>query len=71
MTNMFATAFMTTEASPEELSLQRQLRLRLAISVGCLIATAALSFFLPALPRQSAPETAETTAGAATLSPAR
>ena len=59
MTNMFATAFMTTEASPEELSLQRQLRLRLAISVGCLIATAVLSFFLPVLPRQPGPGDAQ------------
>jgi hypothetical protein len=67
MTNMFATAFMTTEASPEELSLQRQLRLRLAISVGCLIATAVLSFFLPVLPRQPAPGEAQ--AATSTLPP--
>lgn len=70
MTNMFATAFMTTQASPEELSLQRQLRLRLAISVGCLIATAVLSFFLPVLPRQPGPDAANATASAV-VEPAR
>ena len=65
MTNMFATAFMTTEGSPEELSLQRQLRMRLAISVGCLIATAALSFLLPVVPRQSESDAARASASAA------
>lgn len=47
MTNMFATAFWTRDGKSEELPLQRQLRMRLAISVGCFIATAFLSFFLP------------------------
>ena len=52
MTNMFATAFWTGDARPEEIPLQRQLRMRLAISVGCFIALALLSFFLPLAARE-------------------
>lgn len=61
MTNMFATAFWTRDASAEELELQRQLRLRLLVSVACVILTGIFSFFLPLVPRQS-----DRDAGAAT-----
>ena len=53
MTNMFATAFWKREASAEELALQRQLRMRLALSVGCFIAMAVLSFTLPLAGQQA------------------
>jgi hypothetical protein len=52
MTNMFATAFWTGDAKPEEIPLQKQLRRLLAISVGCFIVLALLSFFLPLAARE-------------------
>lgn len=64
MTNMFASAFLTAGANPEEVPLQRELRLRLAISVGCIIGVALLSFVLPLLAREGAPPAAEETAAA-------
>lgn len=66
LTNMFATAFMTNKASQRELDLIRQLRTHLAVSVGCLIATGVLSFFLPLVPRQPAPPPVEGASGSAT-----
>lgn len=54
MTNMFATAFGPGSESAEELALRQQLRMRLALSVGCFIAMAFLSFILPLVPQQAA-----------------
>lgn len=53
MTNMFATAFWTGDAKPEEVPLQRKLRQLLSLSVGSFIATALLSFFLPLAAREA------------------
>lgn len=64
MTNMFASAFMKREAGPEELALQRQLRMRLALSVGCFIAMAVLSFILPFAPQPAMPGEQSTAATA-------
>ena len=53
MTNMFATAFGPGSESAEELALRHQLRMRLALSVGCFIAMAILSFILPLAGQQA------------------
>jgi hypothetical protein len=52
MTNMFATAFWTGDAKPEEIALQKKLRILLGLSVGSFIAVALLSFFLPLAARE-------------------
>ncbi len=67
MTNMFATAFWTGDARPEEIPLQRQLRMRLSLSVGCFIALALLSFLLPLAAREN-PATGS--AGVVSIAPA-
>ncbi len=68
ITNMFATAFWTGEAKPEERSLQKQLRLRLGVSVGCFLLLALLSFFLPLAGREDAPPAGAAAAPAAPVS---